>query len=61
MILYGIASAVAGDIEDSYRSRAEAEAVLVGILRDEPEFEDCCGSRRSNSTRALIESVDERA
>jgi hypothetical protein len=39
MILYGIASTVAGDIEDWYNSRAEAEVVLDGSLRDEPDLE----------------------
>jgi hypothetical protein len=39
MILYGIASAVARDIEDWYRSRDVAEAVLAQVLRDEPDFE----------------------
>jgi hypothetical protein len=39
VILYGIASAVAGDIEDWYPTRAEADATLAAILRDEPDFE----------------------
>jgi hypothetical protein len=39
MILYGIASAQSGDIEDWYRTNHEAEATLAGILRDEPDFE----------------------
>jgi hypothetical protein len=39
MFLYGIASALSGDVEDWYLSREEAEAVLAGILRDEPDFE----------------------
>jgi hypothetical protein len=39
MILYGIASAVAGDIEDWYRSRDQAEETLASILRDEPDFD----------------------
>jgi hypothetical protein len=34
-----IATLVAGDIEDWYPSRDEAEAVLARILRDEPDFE----------------------
>jgi hypothetical protein len=37
VILYGVASAISGDMEDFYRSREEAEAVLAGILRDEPD------------------------
>jgi hypothetical protein len=39
MILYGIASALADDIEDWYPSRDEAETTLAAILRDEPDFE----------------------
>jgi hypothetical protein len=39
VILYGIASAVAGDIEDWYTSEEQAEQVLRAILRDEPEFD----------------------
>jgi hypothetical protein len=39
VILYGIADSFTGDIEDWYSSREEAEAVLRGILRDEPGFE----------------------
>ncbi len=39
MILYGIASAVAGEIQDWYRSRVDAEAILASILRDEPDLE----------------------
>ncbi len=39
MILYGIASAIAGDIEDWYASREEADAVLGAILRDEPSYD----------------------
>ena len=36
---YGIASARSEDIEGCYRSRAEAEAVVASIVRDEPDFE----------------------
>jgi hypothetical protein len=39
MTLYGIASAVAGDIEEWYPTREQAEATLAAILRDEPDFE----------------------
>jgi hypothetical protein len=39
VILYGIASASSQDIEDWYPTRAEAEATLAAILRDEPDFE----------------------
>jgi hypothetical protein len=38
VILYGIASGIAGDIEDWYPTRDEAEATLAAILRDEPDF-----------------------
>jgi hypothetical protein len=39
VILYGIASAISGDIWDWYPSRDEAEAMLARILGDEPDFE----------------------
>jgi hypothetical protein len=39
MILYGIASALSGDVCDWHGSRDEAEATLTGILRDEPDWE----------------------
>jgi hypothetical protein len=39
MTVYGIASAISGDMQDFYASRDEAEAVLAAILRDVPEFE----------------------
>jgi hypothetical protein len=39
LTLYGIASAISGDMEDWYMSREEAEATLAAILLDEPEFE----------------------
>jgi hypothetical protein len=39
VILYGIASGIAGDIEDWYPTREEAESTLAAILRDEPDFE----------------------
>jgi hypothetical protein len=39
VIVYGIASAKSGDVQDWYTSREEAERVLAGILRDEPDFE----------------------
>jgi hypothetical protein len=39
MILYGIASALSGDMQAWYVSRDEAEAVLAQILRDEPDSE----------------------
>jgi hypothetical protein len=39
VILYGIASALSGDIEDWYRTSEEAARVLVEIIRDEPDFE----------------------
>jgi hypothetical protein len=39
VVLYGIASAFSGDVDDFYASREEAEAVLAGILRDEPDWE----------------------
>jgi hypothetical protein len=39
VIVYGIASAISGDIWDWYTSRDEAEATLVRILGDEPDFE----------------------
>jgi len=39
VVLYGIASACSGDVSDFHASRADAEAVLAGILSDEPEFE----------------------
>jgi hypothetical protein len=39
MILYGIASATSGDVEDFYASREEAEAMVARILGDEPDFE----------------------
>jgi hypothetical protein len=40
VILYGIASAVAGDIEIWMTTREEAEETLAEILRDEPDFAD---------------------
>jgi hypothetical protein len=39
VILYGIASARSEDIEGWYATRDEAEATLVRILGDEPDFE----------------------
>jgi hypothetical protein len=38
VILYGIASALSGDVDDFYATREEAEDVLAGILRDEPDL-----------------------
>jgi hypothetical protein len=38
VVLYGIASAVAGDIEIWATTRKEAEETLAEILRDEPDF-----------------------
>jgi hypothetical protein len=38
MVLYGIASAVAGEIEIWAVSQEEAETTLAEILRDEPDF-----------------------
>jgi hypothetical protein len=38
VILYGIASAVAGDIEDWYPTREAAEEKLIAIVRDELDF-----------------------
>jgi hypothetical protein len=38
VILYGIASAVAGDIEIWLNTREDAEETLAEILRDEPDF-----------------------
>jgi len=40
VVLYGIATALSGDIEDWYLSRDEAEATLAAVLRDEPDFAD---------------------
>ncbi len=39
VIVYGIASARSGDIEDWYATRDEAEATFAAIPRDEPDFE----------------------
>jgi hypothetical protein len=39
MILYGIASALLGDIEIWSTTHDEADATLAEILRDEPDFE----------------------
>jgi len=38
-LLYGIASALSGDIEIWSTTSDEADATLAEILRDEPEFE----------------------
>jgi hypothetical protein len=52
VILYGIASAISGDMEDFYKRREEAETVLAAILRDEPDFEgELWGSRPSSLRR----------
>jgi hypothetical protein len=40
VILYGIASAVAGEIEIWATTQEEAETTLAEILRDEPDFAD---------------------
>jgi len=39
VILYGIASAVGGDIEIWTTTREDAEATLAEIVRDEPDFD----------------------
>jgi hypothetical protein len=39
VVLYGIASALSNDVDDFRPTREEAEAVLAGILRDEPDWE----------------------
>jgi hypothetical protein len=39
VILYGIASVVSADVDDFRPTKEEAEAVLAGILRDEPDWE----------------------
>jgi hypothetical protein len=39
VILYGIASALSNDVHDWYLTREEAEATLVRVIRDEPDFE----------------------
>jgi len=38
VILYGIASGIAGNIEIWHSTREEAEETLASILRDEPDF-----------------------
>jgi hypothetical protein len=38
VILYGIASGIAGDIEERFPTPEEAESTLAEILRDEPDL-----------------------
>lgn len=40
MTLYGIASALSGDVLDWYLSREEADRTLAEMLLDEPDFID---------------------
>jgi hypothetical protein len=39
VVLYGIASALSGDIEGWYQTSEEAEVVLADIIRDEPALD----------------------
>ncbi len=40
MKLYGIASRQSGDVDEWRETHAEAEAVLAGVLEDEPDLAD---------------------